>query len=56
MYFFTIFIELGLLTTPILKTMQVDFYSKLMQSFYFIKKIKDAAIISRVGHVKTNDM
>jgi len=56
MHFLTILIEFRLLTPAIFKTMQMNFYAELMQSFYFIKQIEYAAIISRVRHVKTNDM
>jgi hypothetical protein len=55
-HFSTVILKLKLFSTAIFKTMKMDFYAQLMQSFDLIKNVYHAAIVGRVRNIKRNDM
>ena len=51
-YFGAILLQLFLLTAFVFETMQMNTDALLIQRYQFIKKIKIAAMINRVGYVE----
>ena len=52
----TILLQLVLRFAVFGKTMHVNFYASLLQTFYFVKQVNHATIIGGVRYVETNDM
>ena len=53
---FAVLVKLGLFTATVFKTMQMNAHTGMLQCRQLIEQVKKAAMVHRVGHIKTNDM